>query len=313
MIHVLAAVIRAGNQVLIARRPDHVHQGGLWEFPGGKKEDLESREAALKRELIEEIGIEPSEYRPLIQIPYEYTDKSVLLDVWEVSSWHGSPHGKEGQPIQWVPIDGLREYQFPQANLAIIKAVQLPSHYLITPAIDGGEAEFMAQLEASLLSGIKLVQYRQKNLPKKTFASLATKVIRRCHDVGARVLLNSSPELVQSLGADGVQLNAHDLMSMAHRPLPEPYLVGASCHNESELIHAGKLGLDFALLSPVQKTATHPDAEPLGWQRFSDLVRNTVLPVYALGGVSRKDTARAWECGGQGVSAISALWGGFLG
>jgi 8-oxo-dGTP diphosphatase len=91
--------------------------------------------------------------------------------------------------------------------------------------------------------------------------------------------------------------------------LPEPYLVGASCHNESELIHAGKLGLDFALLSPVQKTATHPDAVPLGWQDFADLVRNASVPVYALGGVSREDVSKAWECGGQGVSAISALWG----
>jgi 8-oxo-dGTP diphosphatase len=309
MIHVLAAVIRTGNRILIARRPDHVHQGGLWEFPGGKKEGPESREAALKRELIEEIGIEPTEYRPLIQVPHEYRDKSVLLDVWEVTSWRGIAHGKEGQPIQWVVIDGLRQYQFPQANLAIIKAVQLPSHYLITPAMNAGEAEFMAQLEASLSSGITLVQYRQKNLHGEIFANLATKVIRCCHEAGARVLLNSSPELVQALGADGVQLNAHDLMAMAHRPLPEPYLVGASCHNESELIHAGKLGLDFALLSPVQKTATHPDAVPLGWQDFADLVRNASVPVYALGGVSREDVSKAWECGGQGVSAISALWG----
>jgi 8-oxo-dGTP diphosphatase len=309
MIHVLAAAVRAGNQVLIARRPDHVHQGGLWEFPGGKKEGAESREAALKRELIEEIGIEPDEYRPLIQIPYEYTDKSVLLDVWEVTSWRGTPHGSEGQPIQWVPIDVLRKYQFPQANLAIIKALRLPSHYLITPAIDRGEAEFIAQLEASLSSGISLVQYRQKNLPESVFVNLAAKVIHSCHEAGARVLLNSSAELVQSLGADGMQLNASDLMAIGHRPLPESYLVGASCHDESELVRAGELDMDFALLSPVQKTATHPDAQPLGWQRFSDLVRDTVLPVYALGGVSREDTRIAWENGGQGVSAISALWG----
>ena len=310
MIHVVAAVIKNGRgQFLIARRPAHVHQGGLWEFPGGKKEPTEPPENALRRELVEELGIEPMDFRPLIQIPHHYPDKSVLLDVWLVSNWSGKPYGKEGQAIQWVQAHELDDFQFPEANTGIIKAACLPALYLITPDVGNSERAFMHQLELSLQSGVSLVQFRQKQLEAGNFERLAKQVIDRCHESGAKVLLNSSPQLAKTLGADGVQLNADELKACKKRPLPKKYLVAASCHNELELFHANKLGLDFALLSPVRKTSTHPDARPLGWDRFTEWVANMSIPVYALGGVTREDVDRSWESGGQGVSAITALWG----
>ena len=97
-------------------------------------------------------------------------------------------------------------------------------------------------------------------------------------------------------------------MSLSNRPLPDQYLVAASCHDHEEIQRAGELGLDFAVLSPVQKTATHPEAQPLGWEEFENIVSQATLPVYALGGVTRSDTERAWLSGAQGVSAIRALW-----
>ena len=98
-IHVAAAVIRCvDGQILLAKRPEDKHQGGLWEFPGGKVEASETVQAALSRELEEELGIRPSAARPLIQVRHDYPDKQVLLDVWEVSAFTGEPHGAEGQP-----------------------------------------------------------------------------------------------------------------------------------------------------------------------------------------------------------------------
>lgn len=309
MIHVVAAVIRdSSHNILIAKRPDHVHQGGLWEFPGGKLDTGESREQALVRELSEEIGIQVMRYRPLIQVPHHYPEKSVLLDVWEITEWQGQPHGKEGQPVQWVSKQQLDTYHFPEANLPIIRACQLPSHYLITPAVGEDEAEFIRQLQAALANGISLVQYRQKGLSADQFESLARQVVEVCRNAGARILLNSDPELVEQLQADGLQLNASELMSLSSRPLPDQYLVAASCHDYEEIQRAGELGLDFAVLSPVQKTATHPEAQPLGWEEFENIVSQATLPVYALGGVTRSDTERAWLSGAQGVSAIRALW-----
>jgi 8-oxo-dGTP diphosphatase len=173
------------------------------------------------------------------------------------------------------------------------------------------ETEFLHQLKLSLDCGISLVQYRQKKLAGADFERLARKVVSACHAAGANVLLNSSGDMAKQLGADGIQLNANQLLEIGQRPLPGSYWVAASCHNETELRRADELGLDFALLSPVQQTSTHPDARPLGWNKFSELVSDVSIPVYALGGVSSKDILQAWKCGGQGVSAIRALWGSY--
>ena len=91
-IHVVAAVIYSvdhSNQILISRRPDHLHQGGLWEFPGGKVETDELPEQALGRELREELGIQVTQAQPYLQVSHDYSDKQVLLDIWQVNGFSG--------------------------------------------------------------------------------------------------------------------------------------------------------------------------------------------------------------------------------
>lgn len=123
-VHVAVGVISNDqNQILIALRPDHVHQGGLWEFPGGKVESGETVQEALVRELAEELAIEATSFRALIDIEHDYVDKSVCLDVWWVDTFNGQPIGQEGQPVRWVAIENLSEYQFPEANQPIVDAI----------------------------------------------------------------------------------------------------------------------------------------------------------------------------------------------
>ncbi len=88
---------------------------------------------ALGRELQEELGITVESARPLIKVQHDYPDKQVLLDVWEVSSFTGQPHGAEGQPLAWVTQRELADYEFPAANEPIVAAARLPDQYLITP------------------------------------------------------------------------------------------------------------------------------------------------------------------------------------
>lgn len=124
-VHVAVGVISDGaNKILVSRRGEHLHQGGLWEFPGGKVEAEESARDALHRELSEELGIRVASCEPLLTIAHDYSDKSVLLDVWWVDGFHGEPHGREGQPLQWVVAIELRSLQFPAANLPIIVAIE---------------------------------------------------------------------------------------------------------------------------------------------------------------------------------------------
>ncbi len=124
MIRVAVAVIQRRDRVLIAKRPQHLHKGGYWEFPGGKQEQGEAIEQALIRECFEELAIIPSVFVPFIQIEHHYPEKSVLLDVWQVTDYLGVPKGVEGQPLVWCPIKDLDGYQFPEANLAIISVIQ---------------------------------------------------------------------------------------------------------------------------------------------------------------------------------------------
>ena len=125
-IHVVAGVIYnpACDEVLLARRKANQHQGGLWEFPGGKVESGEAPREALIRELNEEIGITAREQAPLIEVPWEYADKRILLDVYEVTAFSGTAQGQEGQEVRWVPVTQLAGYEFPEANLAIIEKIQ---------------------------------------------------------------------------------------------------------------------------------------------------------------------------------------------
>jgi len=124
-IHVVAGVIynHSKQQVLIAKRPEHLHQGGLWEFPGGKVASGESPEQALKRELMEELAIEVNDCSPFLLTEHDYSDKLIVLDVWAVYGFAGQPKGNEGQRICWVDISALNDYQFPAANYAVLEKV----------------------------------------------------------------------------------------------------------------------------------------------------------------------------------------------
>ena len=125
VVHVAVGVILGDDRnVLVTRRPDHAHLGGLWEFPGGKLKAGETVLEALARELREELGIVPRRSEPLLEVQHDYGDKEVLLDVHLVTSFTGAPAGLEGQPLAWLGVAELGEYEFPAANWPIIRAVE---------------------------------------------------------------------------------------------------------------------------------------------------------------------------------------------
>ena len=305
----VAVIVNEREQVLVSLRANHAHQGGLWEFPGGKLEPGESVQDGLRRELHEELGITITSACPLIRIPYQYPDKAVLLDVWKVDAYEGVAHGKEGQIVEWLEIEALAGRAFPPANRSIIHALQLPPAYLVTPEPSDGTELFLRQLRASLDAGIRLVQLRAGSLGQREYERLACQAIDLCRSYQARILLNSEPQLVQRLGADGVHLNGARLASAERRPLTEDLWVAASCHGAGDLARAERIGADFAVLSPVRSTASHPDAAPLGWARFQRWVDGCSVPVYALGGMNLSDIDTARHNGAQGIAAIRALWG----
>ncbi len=306
--HIVAAAIVRDGKLLLARRHADAHQGGLWEFPGGKVECGEDVRSALARELDEELGITLESARPLITVPHDYLDKSILLDVWRVDGFSGDAHGREGQPLMWVAIDELQQHDFPRANLAVIAAMQLPAHYLITPEPKKEGDQFLKRLEISLQAGVRLVQLRAKSLARQEYCALAVEVNVLCRRYGAKLLLNGCADMVLKVGADGLHLSGRELLSLKSRPLGAEYQLSASCHNAVELMQASDVGVDFAVLSPVMPTNTHPGADTLGWQQFETLLEVSPIPVYALGGMTLADLVAAQGAGAQGIAAIGALW-----
>ncbi len=127
-VHVAAGVIlNNSNEVLLALRPQHKHQGGLWEFPGGKVEPGEPVQTALARELLEELNLVVEHAEPLLVTEHDYGDKQVMLDVWTVRHFSGTPEGREGQQLRWVKLTDLSDYQFPRANVIIVETLLKPT------------------------------------------------------------------------------------------------------------------------------------------------------------------------------------------
>ena len=302
----IGVIVAADGRVLIDQRPPEVIGGGLWEFPGGKVEAGESPETALSRELFEEVGITPTAAEPLIMLPP--VDDGPRLHIWRVTAWDGEITSREGQPLRWVTAGELPDYPMPAANAAVITSLRLPDELAISPE-PGAELETFLEGLAATAAATGLVQLRAPGLDQAAYAVLAEAAVARVAAVGGRLLLNAEPELAREVGAAGVHLNSRRLARMEERPANLEW-VGASCHSAADLARAEEVGADFALLSPVAPTASHPGAEPLGWAGFQRLVAGARLPVYALGGVGPGDRAAAVAAGARGVAGIRAFWQG---
>ncbi len=309
ILHVAVGIIMgADGRILIARRPMNVHQGGLWEFPGGKLEPGETVLAALHRELKEELGIviDPSHCFPFRKIAHHYGDRDVLLDIWRVNRFLGEACGLEDQPLAWCFPAQLNPNKFPAANREIIRLLQLPPLLAITA--ECGNRDGFRQVIAGLLDrGIRLIQFRQPELPQIDARHWIDDALQLCQQVGARLMLNTSLELFANSPAHGLHVSASSLMNLPRRPVPSDLLFSAFCHNPEELSRAEQLGVDFALVASAKPTVSRPGAEIPDWERFRGLISQHSVPVYAQGGLTESDLAHARSAGAHGIAAISAF------
>jgi 8-oxo-dGTP diphosphatase len=306
IVEVIAGVLQdARGRILLARRTEGRDLAGLWEFPGGKRESGETAEAALARELHEELGIEATIGAPLIRVPHRYPHKRLLLDVRYVA-WHGTPKGREGQALAWVPRHKLASYAMPTADRPVVAALLQPDRYLVTPAPQQGTA-WLETLRRALAAGVRRVQLRAPGFDGQRWRALVEQGAECCRSHGADVLVNGDIALARELGI-GVHLRSGQLQLLHKRPLPKRALVAASCHTADDLVRAGEIDCDFTVLGPVRATATHPDSAGIGWDAFAALREQSALPIYAIGGMHIDDMAVARAHGAQGIAAIRGLW-----
>jgi 8-oxo-dGTP diphosphatase len=164
----------------------------------------------------------------------------------------------------------------------------------------------MHRLEAALGKGLRLVQLREKDYSRVALRELALKMLPLIKQHDARLIINADIALAQQIGADGVQLTGTQLVELRERP--DVNWCAASCHNAEELRRADELGCDFALLSPVLATQSHPGAPHLGWENFAAIAARSSIPVFALGGLQLSDLETAWQYGAHGISLLRQAW-----
>jgi len=126
-IHVVAGALCKDNLVLIAQRPPGKHMAGGWEFPGGKLDYNESAIDALKRELKEELNINVHSATWLCESMHDYPDRRVLLELWLVTEFEGTPTSNEGQVLKWADINDLHEVGMLPADEPLVEALQARS------------------------------------------------------------------------------------------------------------------------------------------------------------------------------------------
>ncbi len=263
--HVMVgALFDAEGRVLIARRPPGKHLAGRWEFPGGKLAPGEKPLEGLKRELAEELGVELGAAVPLIKVRHEYHDRSVLLDVWQVTSYQGQPRGLDGQALEWIELDQLSNRELIQADRPIVTALRLPraARMLSGP----GELATAALRQDAPTTFI----WRAGDITHSTDDQRDAVRVARAR--GHRVLVASSGAdaayTAAMSGADGVLLPwSGEALTVDQEG---SFLVGVMVGTCDLARRAARAGAHFVVVVPGQKPATELPA----------LCRDIGIPVY---------------------------------
>lgn len=313
LVRVAVAILqKPQGAYLLASRPQGKGWAGWWEFPGGKIEQGEQPEQALIREAQEELGVTPTQIQPWIIRRYDYPAthdaeaKTVELHFFFVWAWQGILQAREGQALAWQQPGQLNVSPVLPANAPIMQALDLPPVYAISHLAELGETRFLRALQIQLDCGLQLLQVREAQLLPDALRQFSDQVLQLCAPYHCRCLLNGSPEQALQLGYHGVHLNSQRLMTLTHKPAH--LLTGASCHDQAQLQQAKSLQLDFALLSPVLPTLSHPESPGMGWQTFKEMTQGLEMPVYALGGMHPEHLAEALASGARGLAMQRALW-----
>ena len=265
-VHVTAGVLDDGQgRVLVAQRPVGKHLAGRWEFPGGKLHAGEAPLEGLKRELSEELGVAVEAAEPLIRLHHDYPDRRVLLDVWRVTRYSGSPAPLDRQALEWVELDRLPSVDLLEADRPIITALRLPRQARCVVSL----ADLVA---AARRKRPEALFWRPEGIdPAAPEVQGAVVAARRA---GHRVLV----------AGDGVEAVMTAATTAADGMLLEPtgarlsfdpggsFLCGAICPTPAATEAAVRSGAHFLVLAP--------NAGPADEKQFVPLLRRLGVPAY---------------------------------
>jgi thiamine-phosphate pyrophosphorylase len=164
-------------------------------------------------------------------------------------------------------------------------------------------------VKAAIRGGIKIVQYREKQLPKEAVLEEAKKIRDVCKANNVVFLINDFVDVALEIGADGVHLGLEDTpYQKAREVLGKEKIIGLTVHNKEEALRAEKLGADYIGISPVFSTTTKKDAgKPMGVENLRRIISNVSIPCVAIGGINEENMESVLKAGADGVAMISAI------
>ncbi|WEI17712.1 thiamine phosphate synthase [Acinetobacter proteolyticus] len=291
-VDVAIAILLHKTKVLVGWRQANQHQGNKHEFPGGKVEPGESPEQACRREIYEEVGIGLKDWHAFDLIRHEYDDLIVNLHLFHAyvpDELLGLIH----QPWAWYHRDQLANLNFPKANAAILQRLSWPHLIQISDQLSQISQQHALFYWRTSLEDQLQIESQLQHLTDAEYS---------------RLIVNYA--LWQQLSRDlqakiqTIHLKQSQLMDLNKAEMIVGKRFIAACHDAVSLQHAHQIGCDAVFLSPVNATATHPEAQGLGWNGFAELAQNSDIPVFALGGVAPADLEQAQKHHAYGLAGI---------
>ena len=295
---VAGILINSKNEVLISQRLTSQPWPGYWEFPGGKVEVNESLDQCLSRELFEEISIKPISYTEWITREFFQDNLVIRITFFKITRWTGEIQKKEVNDYRWINVENINSWprKILPKNIYILKALSLPTYYLITNFFEDEKS-----IKKAINSKDIWIQYREPLLSIDKLHYFYEFLKKKC---ASKILINSRHK--DLINNNGVHYTSTDLKKIKK---PDKNIVnGASVHSLDELKLANKLGFDFVVLSQIKKTLSHPEREGMGWNKFKELANHSDVPVFALGGLSLSDLADAQKNGAVGIASQREGW-----
>ena len=294
-IHVAIAILLHQQNVLVGWREAKQHQGNKYEFPGGKVEANETPEQACRREVLEEVGIDISEWYVFDFICHEYEDVIVHLHIFHAMVTEAQCECIQ-EPWTWYQRDALLNLNFPKANSAMLQRLYWQPQLKISANLQ----DVKHLIDDQLL-------YWRTGFTAMHVQEVASLTDEQLSKLVLNVALWSKLDNEYKHQIAAVHLKQQQLLQLRKGDLTVGTRFIAACHDVKSVLHAQEIGCDAVLLSPVKNTATHPDYSALGWTQFQAIANAVDIPVFALGGLSPMDLDIAQQHGAYGIAGIRSF------